>query len=75
MNSPQSNLTQFCNSAMNALKRAYEECPHGTAGSFIIIASNAIIRLEHELEKGTAPNRLNHPCGGTHFQSTYDAAA
>lgn len=47
-------LSQFTHSAMEALRRAYEECPGGTTGSFIIIASNAIIRLEHELEKGLA---------------------
>ncbi|HEY4743847.1 MAG TPA: hypothetical protein VIH45_04255 [Desulfuromonadaceae bacterium] len=71
-------LSQFTTSAMEALKRAYEECPNSMAGSYIIIASNAIIRLESELERsaaGTAPCRRSHADGGAHVRNEYDAAA
>lgn len=74
MNSSKNNLSQCSNSAMEALKRAYEECPNSTAGSFIIIAFNALIRLENELEKGNTPHRRNHAVV-THFQGDCGAAA
>lgn len=75
MNNFQRNLIQHNKSAMDALKRAYEECPNSTAGSFIIIAFNALIQLENELEKGNGLYRGEQVCGDTYFQNNYRAAA
>ncbi|HEX9080387.1 MAG TPA: hypothetical protein VF795_12410 [Desulfuromonadaceae bacterium] len=70
MNTSVHDLSQCSSSAMEALKRAYAECPNSMAGSFIIIAFNALIRLERELEKarekradGRAP--LRGDCSAT----------
>ena len=75
MNNSQNHLGQFTTSAMEALKRAYEECPNSTSGSFIIIASNAVIRLENELRKGNTLCRQNRSDDSNHFHNGYSAAA
>lgn len=75
MESSQNTISQCSNSALEALKRAYEECPNSTAGSFIIIAFNAIIRLENELEKDSSLHGHHHAGVRRHFQSDYRAAA
>jgi hypothetical protein len=74
MEMPQDKIVQFTSSAMEALKRAYEECPNSTAGSFIIIAFNAMIRLENELDQGNTLLGLN-PVGSGNFQNDFKAAA
>ena len=55
----QNNLNPFCDSVMDALKRAYEECPNSKTRSFILIAFNAIIRLETEIKKGNTSIKAN----------------
>jgi hypothetical protein len=75
MDTTQNNLSQFTDSAMNALRRAYEECPDSSTGSYIIIASNAIIRLENELKKSNALCGRNQADAGRHFHNQYCAAA
>ena len=75
MDNFRNNLSQYNASAMEALKRAYEECPNSTAGSYIIIAFNALIRLEDELEKGTRLYRGEQLCGDAYFRDGYGVAA
>ena len=74
MDTSQDNLIQYNKSAMDALKRAYEECPNSTAGSFIIIAFNALIQLENELEKGKGLYGGKPICGDAYFQNSYGVA-
>lgn len=75
MDNFQKNLIQHNKSAMDALKRAYEECPNSAAGSFIIIAFNALIQLENELEKGNGSYRGEQVGGDAFFQNNYRVAA
>lgn len=71
----QTNLSPFCNTAIDALKRAYEECQDSKAGSFILIAFNAIINLENEIDKSSPLHSPNHICADTSFKSGNSAAA
>ena len=57
MDNSQNKLNQFTHAAMEAMKRAYEQHPNSKAGSYIMIAFNALIRLEQELENGKTPMR------------------
>ncbi|RII28161.1 MAG: hypothetical protein CXR30_13195 [Geobacter sp.] len=75
MNIPQTDLSPFCNSAVEALKRAYEECQDSKAGSFILIAFNAIISLENEIGKNSPMSNRSHICTDTPFKSGNGAAA
>ncbi len=71
----QTNLSPYCNSAIDALKRAYEECQDSKAGSFILIAFNAIISLESEIGKCSPLHNRNHICADTSFKSGNSVAA
>jgi len=71
----QTNLSPYCNTAIDALKRAFEECQDSKAGSFILIAFNAIIRLESEIDKISPPHNTSHICAGTPFKSGNSATA
>jgi alcohol dehydrogenase class IV len=58
------------NTAIEALKHAYEGCPSSSTGAKIIIAFKAIIQLQHELENSTRQcrndaggDRIRHSCG------------
>ena len=58
------------NTAMEALKHAYEECPSSLSGAKIIVAIKAIIQLQYVLENATQLCRRNagedhirHSCG------------
>jgi len=75
MENSRKNLTRYNTSAMDALKRAYEECPDSKAGSFIIIAFNALVQLENELEKDNGAYRRDQACGDTYLHDTYGVAA
>jgi hypothetical protein len=44
-------LSQLSDSAIEALKRAYQECPNTSTGSLIISALNSLIHMENEIKK------------------------
>lgn len=54
------------NTAIEALKHAYEGCPGSSTGAKIIVAFKAIIQLQHELENTTQLCR--HTVGGDHIR-------
>jgi len=74
MDNSRNNLTRYNKSAMDALKRAYEECPNSTAGSFIIIAFDALVQLENELETDNGLYRGSQACGDMYFHGNYGVA-
>jgi hypothetical protein len=62
METTRNNLRQHSDSAFEALKRAYQECPNTTTGSLIISALNSLIHLENEIKK----SRHQQSFGGRH---------
>jgi alcohol dehydrogenase class IV len=59
MQTSNANPHLLMNTAIEALKHAYEGCPNSSTGAKIIIAFKAIIQLQHELENATKQCRHN----------------
>lgn len=69
MQSPNANPHLLMNTAIEALKHAYEGCPNSSTGAKIIVAFKAVIQLQHELEIATKQccpsvgrERTHHSC-------------
>jgi hypothetical protein len=70
MHTPNVNTHLLMNTAIEALKHAYEGCPCSSTGAKITVAFKAIIQLQHELENAT--KQCCHNVGGDRIRRSCD---
>lgn len=65
-------IKHYNETAINSLKRAYETCPCSTTGSYIMVAFNALLKMESEMNETEARTaKVNrHTCIASHRSET-----